>query len=661
MNTPVLDNLKNPSEIKTFSLAELRLLAKEIRIRISAIVSEVGGHLGPNLGAVELIIGCHYVFNLNKDRLVFDVGHQVYPHKLLTGRHKRFRTLRQKEGISGYPHQRESRYDVFRGGHASTAVSTALGLQCGYAIAAEQHSNHVPTRSAQSNHSSKKDDAIYVVALVGDGAMTGGMTFEGLNHTGYLSKPLIVILNDNSMSISPTVGALSKTFNYFRHLDIYRNIRDKFREKIVHIPKVGQRVRGFTEHVLKDLQEMVSPSQIFTSLGFEYMGPIDGHNLRHVIKSLKLAKKLNKPVLIHAVTEKGIGFTPEGKIGKSIIGPHALSGKQPPSKSKLTQRRKIITAHTTPVSYSKVFAAEIINLAKRNPKIVAITAAMSEGTGLLKFAQVFPNQYFDVGICEAHATGFSAGLAASHCRPVFAVYSTFLQRAFDQIFHDIILQESLSVVFCIDRAGLVGDDGPSHHGLYDIAYLRIFPNMILMAPKDALEFKQMLAFAVKQKSSVALRYPKAVAPPETYFADVKPAALRLGVAEVLSYGKKVCIWAYGSLVHEASVAIYNLEKQGIRPTLVNARFAKPLDLKLLRATLQRHKVILTLEEASCVGGFGSAILEQAQSLGFYKTPIKICGTPDALVEHASRVEQLKSCRLDTKSIEKTIKDLWKKF
>ncbi len=639
MNHSLLSQLKNPERIKLLKINELQQLAKELRIRISTVVQKVGGHLGPNLGVVEIIIACHYVFNLAHDRLIFDVGHQVYPHKLLTGRNTQFPTLRQRAGISGYPHQRESRYDVFRSGHASTAISTALGMKRGSRL----------LRGTKS--------AVHVAALVGDGAMTGGMAFEGLNHTGHLSEPIIVILNDNSMSISPTVGGLARAMNYLRRSEFYQNLRDTVQKKVKDIPAVGSKVSHFTEQLLHDFKQLVSPSQIFTLLGFEYVGPLDGHNIPAMINALKKAKELQRPVLIHALTHKGLGYHPDGTNGKTIIGPHALSGANAQSDSKQVLEKS--SAAPKPLSYSAVFINALSQLARRQRQVVGITAAMSEGTGLQKFAELFPQQYFDVGICEAHATGFAAGLAASKCRPVFVVYSTFLQRAFDQIFHDVVLQETLPVVFGIDRAGLVGNDGPSHHGLYDIAYLRIFPKLILMAPRDAVELTAMLSFALKQPGPVGIRYPKAAAAEDT--SPPQRAPLRRGKAEVLATGKHLCIWAYGSMVSVARQAMQRLAPQGIHPTLINARFAKPLDEILLRTVLRTHRVVMTLEEGCEVGGLGSSILEAAQKLGHYTTPIKICGVPDKLIEHATRAEQLRSCRLDVMGITQRVRRYWKEF
>lgn len=646
MDYPLLTSLKLPQDLKKLPAKQYKKLAEEVRDFISDAVKKNGGHLGPNLGVVDIVLGCHVAFDLSKDRLVFDVGHQAYPHKVLTGRIKEFSTLRKKNGMSGYPSQKESIYDVYRSGHASTAISTALGIRCGFDQSPELHDRHV-------------------IALVGDGSMTGGMAFEGLNHAGHLKKNLIVILNDNSMSISPTVGGLAKTFSDFRHLEFYTHVREGVVSNIKKIPKLGQKLEAIVNYTLEEATRIVTPGQIFTVLGFDYIGPIDGNNAKEVIQALNKAKKVkDRPVLIHALTKKGLGFKPNGPDGEVTVGPHALS---PPSSALV----KANTVAKKPIakmpSYSATAVAAVMEVAKKDKKVIAITAAMADGTGLSKFQEQYPDRYFDVGICEAHAVGLSAGISTVGLKPFFAVYSTFFQRGFDQVFHDVVLQGNVPVVFGIDRAGVVGDDGPSHHGSYDIAYLRIFPHMVIMAPKDGKELNAMLKFAFGLNRTTAVRYPRTSIPTDDYYKCYQKAAtpVRLGKSEILKLGKsKVCLYAYGSMVQVAAQAEQELAREGIDVSLVNARFAKPIDVNILKKICISHTHLVVLEEGTIRGGLGSAVLEEISVLSNDKanakiadTKIMLCGLPDKLVEHATRDEQFKMCKIDYRSIIKLVKEL----
>lgn len=649
MNFPLLEALSGGKRLESMNLEEKKKLSAEIRNRINSIVRENGGHLGPNLGCVEIIVACHSVFQLDKDRLIFDVGHQVYPHKLLTGRHEKFDTLRKKGGISGYPFAEESPYDVFRGGHASTAISTALGLKTGYEISKLQ------TKTEEDRH---------VIALVGDGSLTGGMAFEALNQCGELNQKLIVILNDNSMSISPTVGGLARASKLFRHSTLYNKIRDRFLEVLKRIPHWGENFETLATTLLREGQNLVTPAQMFSVLGLEYFGPVDGNSIEEMTAILNLAKQRKKPVLIHALTQKGFGYKPQGPNSTAIIGPHALSPGQrvKEEKEKLrnnagSEMQKDLDKKTTASeSYSKCFAQALIDQAKRNEKVIAVTAAMPEGTALVDFQKEFPKRYFDVGICEAHATGFCAGLVSAGMRPVFAVYSTFLQRAFDQIFHEVVLQKNLPVVFAIDRAGLVGDDGPSHHGSYDIAYLRIFPNFIIMAPADGRELKLMVDFALRQSSPVALRYPRLTVPKQNFTqTSLGDQSIVLGKSQCLLSGKDVCIIAYGSMVETSLKACALLEKDGFFPTLINARFVKPLDGEMLQKVYENHDSIITIEEGVLPGGFGSAVVEWYTDHSCDTSCITRMGLPDRLVEHATRQEQLVECELSEEIIAQKVK------
>ncbi|HMA99921.1 MAG TPA: 1-deoxy-D-xylulose-5-phosphate synthase [Spirochaetota bacterium] len=623
----ILDALKSPAAIRKMSFKKMYQLADDIRNRINEVVTESGGHLGPNLGAVETIIALHHTFNLKKDRLIFDVGHQAYPHKLITGRHNLFTKLRKKNGISGYPCQHESSYDVFRSGHASTSISTALGLLEGY----------------RKNHKYKNRK---VIAFIGDGALGGGMAFEALNHAGHLKKNLIVLLNDNHMSISPTVGALSANLNRILHNKLVKGASKELIEFIKKIPRFGNKLTYMLAAAENEIKHFVNPGQIFTDLGFDYLGPVDGHNLKKLINTMQHTKKINKPLLIHVCTIKGKGYKPHGRNSTGIIGPHALSGNK--------KNDALIAAHNLP-SYSEYFADTLTRLAHKNKTITAITAAMAEGTKLIKFKNKFPKRFYDVGICEQHGLGFAAGLAKSGLKPVFALYSTFFQRTIDQLFHEFILQEEFSAVICLDRAGLVGDDGPSHHGIYDIALLRHFPDIILAAPKNGPELKMMLQYALRQRQTVIIRYPKEKIPA----AELLPACapVKTGAFEYLVKGGKICLFAYGSMVIRAVKAAQKLKQNNINVSVVNARFAKPLAKQKIIKLAQKHKYIITLEEGTVINGLGTGIgeiINQVKNTGIIKM-----GIPDQLIKQASREEQLEQCGLTVNAIIKTVKNLKK--
>lgn len=640
MSYPYLDKISNPGVFKDWSEEDLILLSIDVRQRINDVVRENGGHLGPNLGAVEIILACHLAFNLDKDRLVFDVGHQAYAHKLLTGRSLDFESLRQEGGMSGYPHPEESAYDVFRSGHASTAISTALGI-----------------KEAFSKDTATEDQ--YSIALVGDGSLTGGMAFEGLNHAGHIGKNLIVILNDNTMSISPTVGGLSKNLNRLRYVDFIANLQKEIPKIIKKIPKFGDNLEELVKVAIEESKHLTSPGQIFTTLGFEYLGPVDGHNIQEMKKALEKAKKQGKPVVVHALTQKGRGYK-RNPGGQEEIGPHALAPGQRKKEEALIvpQGNKLTDVKPAP-SWSKAFASYLLKLASNNPSVLGLTAAMAEGTGLEQLRKEKPDQYYDVGICEQHATGFAAGLASAGKKPVFAVYSTFLQRAIDQVFHDILLQGDLSVLFCIDRAGVVGDDGPSHHGLYDIAYLRCFPGITLMSPKNEWELQQMMDLGLRLPKSSAIRYPRGKVPVDLYKEENQ--RLEYGKSERLIQGKNLAIFAYGpSCVASAySAASQIKDDSGESITVVNARFAKPIDHDMLSELAKEHDYLITMEEGCLPGGIGSAVAEVCCDRGIQFQQICRLGAPDNLVEHASRDQQLNSCGLDSESVVQTVQALLK--
>lgn len=605
----ILDGIASPLDLKKLSIEQLTVLAQEIRDEIVATVSKTGGHLGASLGVVEMTLALHSVLEAPKDKIIWDVGHQAYPHKLITGRLKQFHTLRQAGGISGFPRMVESEYDAFGVAHAGTSISAALG----YAVARDLRGS---------------DEA--VVTVTGDGAFTSGMIFEALNHAGDIGTDLVVIINDNEMSIAPNVGALSVYLTRLRMDKHLRRARHEIESLLRKIPGIGEPVVKSAERIKESLFHLVaSDGAIFEALGFSYYGPIDGHNIALMQRTIKDAIARGGPVIIHAVTQKGRGYQPaESDPGKL----HAM-------------KPVVVGATKTPApppSYSKVVGQTLVQLAKADPKIIGITAAMPEGTGLDQLAEACPQQFFDVGIAEQHAVTFAAGLACSGYKPIAAIYSTFLQRAYDQIIHDVCIQD-LPVTFAIDRAGLVGDDGPTHHGTFDLAYLRTVPNMVIMAPKDENELRHMLKTAVEWDGPAAVRYPRGnglgVKMDETL------ECLPIGKAEVVREGDDLAILAIGSMVQPALEAATLLAKDGINATVVNARFCKPLDAELIRKLAHRTGKILTVEEHALAGGFGSAVLELLADCRFKDVSVRCLGIPDRFIEHATPEQQLEECGL----------------
>ncbi|MFC1704212.1 1-deoxy-D-xylulose-5-phosphate synthase [Candidatus Omnitrophota bacterium] len=622
--TVLVDRINSPKDLQAIPLRELPLVAHEIREKIIEVVSKTGGHLASSLGAVELTVALHYCLHCPDDKIIWDVGHQSYPHKILTGRAKRFHTLRQYKGISGFPHKDESACDPFTTGHSSTAVSLALGLA-----------------TARDLNGTDED----VVAVIGDGSLTGGLCFEALNNAGHLNKDIIVILNTNEMSIAPSVGALSTYLNKIISQPIY----NRFREALEHfietrIPRVGARMlklSGKFEEVLKGL---IIPGIFFEELGFRYFGPLDGHDLNILVPTLKNILTLKGPRILHVVTKKGKGYLPaETRPVKfhSAVPFDIESGNPKPKKA---------TQDT--VTYTKVFSDTIVELAQQHEKIVAITAAMPEGTGLDVFAQRFPERFFDVGIAEEHAVCFAAGLAKGGLKPVVAIYSTFLQRAFDQLMEAVALQ-NLPVVFAVDRAGLVGVDGATHHGISDIAYLKNIPNFVLMAPKNLQEFKAMLTFAVGLDAPSAIRYPKVA---EMLQTDASDDALAIGKAEVLREGNDVALLALGTMVKTSLEVAKDLVKNKINATVINARFIKPLDESLLKRLVTKYTHIVTLEEGIVDGGFGTSVLEKLHQLCRKGTCPKVLalGLPTEFITHATRDELFAELGLDKDSLVKKI-------
>jgi 1-deoxy-D-xylulose-5-phosphate synthase len=593
-----LDNINTPSDIKSLSLEELKCLAEELRETIIRTISSTGGHLASSLGAVELTIALHYVFKSPSDKIIWDVGHQAYSHKLLTGRKSVFSTVRKEKGISGFPKMTESEHDAFGTGHSSTSISAALGIIEGR---------------------DKNNETFKVLAVIGDGAMTGGLAFEGLNNAGALKKDLIVILNDNEMSISKNVGALSAYMNRILTGDFYRKFKKETKSFIEGIPKVGGSFSKFAQKAEESLKGLLLPGILFEELGFDYVGPIDGHNIGLLIETLKRIKTSTAPTLIHVITKKGKGYEFSEK------DPCVFHGVGPFELETGSQR-----CRTGAVSYSEAFGQILTDLASQDRNIIAISAAMKEGTGLECFAERFPDRFYDVGIAEPHAVTFAAGLATRGLRPVVAIYSTFLQRAYDEVLHDVCLQ-NLPVVFAIDRAGIVGEDGPTHNGLFDISYLRHIPNLTVMAPKDGVEFKEMLAFALKQNGPVAIRYPRGRIPE----AVLPCSDILIGSSELLKDGPDIAFIAFGSPVVSALRASQRLEKIGIHASVINARFVKPFDRELLLSLAARIPRIITVEENVLQGGFGSAIMEILNESEIYHTKVRRLGITDVFVEQGN--------------------------
>ena len=595
--TPLLDGISSPSDLKKLPLSQLPAIALEIRDELIDVVTRNGGHLGASLGAIELAVALHWVFDSPHDRIVWDVGHQAYAHKLLTGRRDRFPTIRQEGGLSGFLSRDESEHDAFGAGHASTSISAALGMAVAFSQSAE------PDRR--------------VAAVIGDGALTGGMAFEALNNAGILDLPFLVILNDNEMSIAPNVGAMSRYLDRVRTDPRYNRAKDELARITERLPQ-GELLVELGKRWKDSLKEFIYHAMIWEELGFTYMGPIDGHDVRTLVESLRQARLVPGPVFLHVVTEKGRGFA--GAATDHERG-HAVSAPSSPG------------APPAPPKYQDVFAQTVIELAKDDPRIVAITAAMPTGTSLAKFQNAYPDRFFDVGIAEQHAVTFAAGLAAEGMRPVVGIYSTFLQRAYDQIIHDVCLQR-LPVTFAIDRAGFAGDDGRTHHGIFDLTYLRCLPNMTVMAPKDEDELRHMLTTALRDiDGPVAIRYPRGAGVGASMADPLHPVPI--GRGEIIRSGSDVAILALGSMVLPAERAAGLLAADGIAATVVNARFVKPLDERLILDLAARCSAIVTVEENVAAGGFGSAVLELLDRRDV-RVPTRVLGIPDRVFEQASQ-------------------------
>jgi 1-deoxy-D-xylulose-5-phosphate synthase len=618
-----LAQINSPADLKKISREDLPQLAEEIRTAIVKVVSRTGGHLAPSLGAVELAIAIHYVFDTPRDKIIWDVGHQAYAHKLLTGRRDRFHTLRQFNGISGFTRRSESPYDAFSTGHSSTSISAGLGIACAKAL--------------------KHEDA-RVVAVIGDGSMTAGIAYEGLNQAGDTRKNLIVILNDNEMSISRNVGALSSFLSRKFSSKKMQELRKELGDFLKSLPKFGDDIYQLAKRTEESLKTLVTPSMLFEAFNFEYFGPINGHKLNHLIDILNNIKYLNEPVLLHVYTQKGKGYEP---AEKNPVHFHGCTQFE-------VETGNCIDKKSSHPSYTEVFGNTMVQLAREDPKIIAVTAAMPEGTGLAKFSELFPDRFFDVGIAEQHGVTFAAGLATEGLKPVVAIYSTFLQRAYDQILHDVCI-ESLHVVFAIDRGGIVGEDGSTHHGLFDLSYLRNLPNMIVMAPKDENEMRRMLITALKHNGPIALRYPRGPGIGVILEKDIRP--IPIGKAQILKQGPDVLILAIGRSVCEALAAHSGLSAMGISATVVNCRFLKPLDVELISDLAKKIPRIITVEENVRQGGFGSAVLEALNESGISGYQLERIGIPDTFVEHGAQDILRSKYGLDAPAIIETAKRL----
>ncbi|MEM7714911.1 MAG: 1-deoxy-D-xylulose-5-phosphate synthase [Cyanobacteria bacterium P01_A01_bin.68] len=621
-----LSEITHPNQLHGLSIRQLEQIARQIRDKHLQTVAATGGHLGPGLGVVELTLGLYQTLDLDRDKVIWDVGHQAYPHKLITGRYNHFHTLRQKDGVAGYLKRCENKFDHFGAGHASTSISAGLGM----AIARD-----------------RKGENFKVAAIIGDGALTGGMALEAINHAGHLPNTnLLVVLNDNEMSISPNVGAIPRYLNKMRLSPPMQFIKDNFEEQVKQLPFVGgDSIPPELERIKEGMKRLAVPKvgAVFEELGFTYMGPVDGHNLEDLIATFKQAHKIPGPVLVHVATIKGKGYD---IAEKDKVGYHAQSPFN------LATGKAIPSSKPKPPKYSKVFAHTLVKLAEQNPKIIGITAAMATGTCLDKLQAKLPDQYIDVGIAEQHAVTLAAGLATQGMRPVADIYSTFLQRGYDQIVHDVCIQ-NLPVFFCLDRAGIVGNDGPTHQGMYDIAYMRCIPNIVMMAPKDEAELQRMTVTGVNYtRGPIAMRFPRG----NGYGVPLMEEGwepLEIGKGEILRNGDDVLMIGYGAMVNSTLQAAEILSEHGIEATVINARFCKPLDTELMFPLAKQIGKVVTLEEGCVMGGFGSAVAEALLDADIL-VPIKRLGVPDILVDHATPDESKAELGLTSPQIAQTI-------
>lgn len=597
----ILNQVDNPDDLRKLNISEKEELAKELRELVIDTVSKTGGHLASNLGVVELTIALHSVFNTPKDKIVWDVGHQTYIHKILTGRKSKINTLRSLNGLAGFPKAVESEYDAFDTGHSSTSISSALGMARARDIKGDKNS---------------------VIAVIGDGALTGGMAFEALNDAGSSNTNLIVILNDNEMSISKNVGGLSTFLTRIRTRKSYNKSNNYIKRLTLRIPVIGRKIVKLVRRIKYSIKQLFLPNMFFEDIGFKYLGPVDGHNIEKLEQILEKAKSLSGPILIHVITKKGKGYEPAEQNPDKF---HATSAFEKETGKSLKEKKD---------DYSKVFGDELVKLAKENDKIVAVTAAMRDGTGLTNFAKEFPNRFFDVAIAEQHALTMAAGMAKEGLVPVVSIYSSFYQRAYDQIIHDICTQK-LHVVMCIDRAGIVGNDGETHQGMFDLAFLNIVPNITILAPKDFVELRQMLEFAVNYNGPIAIRYPRGGEEKTKFITHEK---IEKGKAEFLREGEDVSIIAIGKMVAKAQNVAEILEKNGIEAEVINARFLKPLDRETIANSIEKTKNVITIEDGTIEGGLGTVVEELILEEKFTDVAFRKFGYPDRFIKHGKTEE-----------------------
>ena len=613
MSFNMLENINSPKDLKKLSILEEQKLAEEIRQYILEIVSENGGHLASNLGVVELTLALHTVFDFEKDKIVWDVGHQTYVHKILTGRREALKTLRKLNGIAGFPKTNESKYDFFNTGHSSTSISAALGMARARDLKKENYS---------------------VLAVIGDGAMTGGMALEALNDVGYSKTKMTIILNDNEMSISPNIGGLNMLLSKLRTKRMYTRTNVIMKKRINEIPVIGKPIVKIVQTIKRSIKQLIIPKMFFEDIGFTYLGPVDGHNIEELQSILTLSKQIDNPVLIHVLTKKGKGYKIAEKNPDKFhaTGPFDIqTGNAKKAKGK---------------DYSKVFGDKLIELAEKNDKIVAITASMKDGTGLTEFSKKFPERFFDIGIAEQHALGLAAGMAIDGMIPVVPIYSSFYQRGYDQVIHDIALQ-NLPVVMCVDRAGIVGADGETHQGTLDMAFFRLVPNLTILAPKDFRELEDMLAFAVDLKKPVVIRYPRGGEDKEPF---EKHETIEEGKAEILKEGNDLSIVTIGKMVAKGMKIAKKLQDKGINAEVINARFLKPLDEQTIKKSIEKNKKVITIEDGTIINGLGTAIKELIVDNHMEDIEIKAYAYPDMFIQHGSVEELEKIYHLDVDDI-----------
>ncbi|MCC6124936.1 MAG: 1-deoxy-D-xylulose-5-phosphate synthase [Pirellulales bacterium] len=630
----LLATIRTPADLQKFSQKELAQLAGEMREAICRLACTRTAHFASNLGVVELAIALHTSFDFSRDRLVWDTGHQIYPHKMLTGRYDEFPTMRAKGGLMGYPNPAESDYDLFMTGHAGCSVATALGLRVGDDLMGSISPRRTPTEGWSGEGSNRR----HVVAVIGDGAFPSGIVFEAMNHAGGLKKNLIVVLNDNKMSICPRVGGLAESLDRLRMNPFYTGLKSEIQKYLNKVPVIGDPVERFLTQMKDAVKAGLLGGMLFEDLGFRYIGPVDGHNIRQMQKYLRMVGEFQGPVLLHVVTEKGHGFQPAEEDPTTFHAPAPFERKN---------GEVVALKSCAAVAYTQIVRDAVRERMKADARVVSISAAMCQGTMFEPIRDEFPERFFDVGICESHAVAFAAGLAKSGLRPVVAIYSTFMQRSYDQIFQEMALQ-NLPVTLLLDRAGIVGPDGPTHHGVFDIAYLRPFPNLVLMAPGDAADVGPMVQMALEIDAPTAIRFPKADA--VTVARQVKP--LELGKAEVFRTGRDGTIIALGALFPACAEAAERLAQEGIEIGVINARFVKPLDASTLLRAMKDSPFTVIVEEGALMGGFGSAVLESAGDAGIDASRVRRLGVPDRFVEHGGRKELLADLGLDAAGIAK---------